>query len=148
MADLRVRQQGLADEFGSGSQAVRSLGATASTADRIEAILELLSVEELAAALDVTASTIRNWMGGQATPRRPALRTLDDLRRTILLLVDAGIQGEDCAQWLRSRQGGALENDRPVDVVATDPLRVLAAAAGMVIKAQESEPGGLRPVSG
>lgn len=145
MAKLRVREQGTADELDGGDHE-RGLAATASTADRIKAILALLEVEELAAALDVTAATIRNWLSGQAAPRRPALRTLDDLRRTTVLLGEAGLEGEDCAQWLRSRQGGALENDRPLDVIAADPLRVLAAATGVVLRAQEEAAGGLRAV--
>ena len=146
MANLRVHRQGSADEFDGGGEALRSLTATASTADRIEAILELLEVEELAAALDVTAATVRNWLSGQAAPRRPALRTLDDLRRAIVILGEAKVHGEDCAQWLRSRQGGALENDRPLDVIGSDPLRVLAAATGTVLRAQEKESGELKVV--
>ncbi|HEX8688606.1 MAG TPA: hypothetical protein VF729_00005 [Solirubrobacterales bacterium] len=100
------------------------------TSTRVRALLELgLEAEELADALGVKSqTTIRNWAEGSASPRRPGVRAVDDLRRVVVLLSEAGITGADAAQWLRSRQGGVLENDRPLDVVLQDPVRVLAAA--------------------
>lgn len=100
------------------------------TRNRVQALLDLgLEAEELAEAFGVKSpTTIRNWANGDASPRRAGVRTADDLRRIVLLLDEAGIKGEDAAQWLRSRQGGVLENDRPLDVVLDDPVRVLAAA--------------------
>ncbi len=100
------------------------------TPTRVRALLELgLEAEELADALGVKSpTTIRNWAEGSASPRRAGVRAVDDLRRVVVLLGEAGITGGDAAQWLRSRQGGVLENDRPLDVVLQDPVRVLAAA--------------------
>ena len=100
------------------------------TQTRVKALLDLgLEVEELAEALGVKSqTTIRNWADGSASPRRSGVRTVDDIRRTVVLLDEAGITGNDAAQWLRSRQGGVLDNDRPLDVVLRDPVRVLAAA--------------------
>jgi transcriptional regulator with XRE-family HTH domain len=100
------------------------------TSTRVRTLLELgLEAEELAEALGVKSqTTIRNWAEGSASPRRAGVRAVDDLRRVLVLLGEAGITGDDAAQWLRSRQGGVLENDRPLDVVLQDPVRVLAAA--------------------
>lgn len=100
------------------------------TPTRVRALLDLgLEVEELADALGIKSqTTIRNWAEGSASPRRAGVRTVDDLRRVVVLLGEAGITGANAAQWLRSRQGGVLENDRPLDLVLQDPVRVLAAA--------------------
>jgi transcriptional regulator with XRE-family HTH domain len=100
------------------------------TRNRVQALLDLgLDTEELAKAFGVKSpTTIRNWANGDASPRRAGVRTADDLRRIVILLEEAGIKDEDAAQWLRSRQGGVLENDRPLEVVLDDPVRVLAAA--------------------
>jgi transcriptional regulator with XRE-family HTH domain len=103
---------------------------TSATKTRVRALLDLgLEAEELADALGVKSpTTIRNWAEGSASPRRAGVRAVDDLRRVVVLLGEAGIIGADAAQWLRSRQGGVLENDRPLDVVLQDPVRVLVAA--------------------
>lgn len=100
------------------------------TSTRVKTLLELgLEAEELAEALGVKSpTTIRNWAEGSASPRRAGVRAVDDLRRVVVLLGEGGIGGGDAAQWLRSRQGGVLENDRPLDVILHDPVRVLAAA--------------------
>lgn len=100
------------------------------TPTRVKALLDLgLEAEELAHALGVKSqTTIRNWADGSAAPRRAGVRAVDDLRRVVVLLAEAGVTGGDAAQWLRSRQGGVLENDRPLDVVLQDPVRVLVAA--------------------
>ncbi len=115
-----------------------TLGATAPTPNRVEALLDLgLEAEELANALGVTTTTVRNWARGSATPRRVAVRTVDDLRRAVVILADAGITGSTAGQWLRSRQGGILEEERPLDIVRTDPIRVIAAATEYGIEQQE-----------
>jgi len=107
---------------------------TSATQTRVRALLDLgLEAEELADALGVKSqTTIRNWADGTASPRRAGVRAVDDLRRVLVLLSEAGITGDDAAQWLRSRQGGVLENDRPIDVFLEDPLRALAAANALV----------------
>lgn len=122
---------------------------TAPTPTRIEALLELgLEAEELAAALAVTPTTIRNWTKGTASPRRVAVRTVDDLRRAVVILSTGGVTGPDAGQWLRSRQGGILNEERPLDVVRQDPVRVLAAATEYAIEQQElsQEAGALHAV--
>jgi hypothetical protein len=108
--------------------------ATSATPTRVKALLDLgLETEELAEAFGVKSpTTIRNWAEGSASPRRTGVRAVDDLRRVVVLLYQAGVTGEEAAQWLRSRQGGVLENDRPLDVILEDPVRVLAAANSLV----------------
>jgi len=131
MAKLSVRQQVSAP---SGGESER-LGATAPTPLRIKGLNELgIDIEELAEALDVTPATIRNWINGSAVPRRAAVRAVDDLRRAVVLLSEEGIEGADAAQWLRSRQGGPLDNDRPLDVIREDPVRVIATIRGLVFQ--------------
>lgn len=128
-----------------------TLGATAPTPSRVEALLDLgLEAEELADALDVTPTTVRNWARGSASPRRVAVRAVDDLRRAVVILADAGITGSTAGQWLRSRQGGILEDERPLDIVRTDPVRVIAAATEYGIEQQEvaRETGTLHAVPG
>ncbi len=107
---------------------------TSATSTRVRALLDLgLETEELAAALGVRSpTTIRNWADGTASPRRTGVRAVDDIRRVLVLLSEAGIAGGDAVQWLRSRQGGVLENDRPLDVLRKDPLRVLTAANALI----------------
>jgi DNA-binding transcriptional regulator YiaG len=115
-----------------------TLRPTAPTTTRVEALLELgLEAEELAAALAVTPTTIRNWARGTASPRRIAVRAVDDLRRAVVILADGGITGETAGQWLRSRQGGVLKDERPLDIVRKDPVRVIAAATEYAIEQQE-----------
>lgn len=128
MTNLSLTQPQSNDPTSAGHDPVPS--ETSATPTRVKALFELgLEAEELADALGVKSpTTIRNWKEGSASPRRSGVRAVDDLRRVVVLLSEAGIIGTDAAQWLRSRQGGVLENDRPLDVVLQDPVRVLAAA--------------------
>lgn len=144
MHNTPLDQESLAATIDRETLATR-LAPTSPTPTRIEVFLKLgLEVEELAAALDITPNTVRNWLNGDATPRRAAVRVIDDIRQTLLVLSEVGIEGVDAAQWLRSRQGGALENDRPLEVIRTDPVRVLAAAHGLVVGEGGGVPPGLR----
>lgn len=128
MAKLNLRQR--KPESNGGSE---RLGETAPTPLRIQGLIDLgIEVEELAEALAVTPGTIRNWLRGSAFPRRATVRAVDDLRRAVVLLSEVGVDGADAAQWLRSRQGGPLDDDRPLDVIREDPIRVLAAIRGLV----------------
>ncbi|HEY5052100.1 MAG TPA: hypothetical protein VII45_01680 [Solirubrobacterales bacterium] len=95
----------------------------------------------MADAIQVTPATIRNWVRREASPRRGAVRIVDDLRRVVVILADAEVDGPDVAQWLRSRQGGNLNNDRPLDVIHDDPVRVLAAAHGFAMNEEERQAG-------
>ena len=124
MSNLTQPQNGEQTQL---SPAASELSATPT---RVRALLDLgLETEELADALGVKSqTTIRNWAEGSASPRRAGVRAVDDLRRVVVLLEESGITGVDAAQWLRSRQGGVLENDRPLDVVLHDPMRILTAA--------------------
>lgn len=128
MTNLSLTQPQSNDPTGAGLDPASS--ETSATPTRVRTLLELgLEAEELADALGVKSqTTIRNWAEGSASPRRAGVRAVDDLRRVVVLLCEAGITGADAAQWLRSRQGGVLENDRPLDVVLQDPIRVLVAA--------------------
>jgi transcriptional regulator with XRE-family HTH domain len=125
------------------------LGPTSSTPTRISALLETgLEIDEVAEALGVTATTVRNWLRGTASPRRIAVRVVDDLRRAVVLLAEAGTRGEDAGQWLRSRQGGTLEGERPLDMIRNDPEQVLSAAAGLGIGVGEKDGADLHAVPG
>jgi len=129
MSKVRLRQE----EVSPSEKEPASLGATAPTPLRVQALIDLgIELEELAEALAVNPATIRNWLKGSAVPRRPTVRSVDDLRRAVILLSEAGITGEKAAQWLRSRQGGPLDNDRPLDVIREDPVRVIATIRGLV----------------
>jgi transcriptional regulator with XRE-family HTH domain len=107
-----------------------------------------LEAEDLADALGVTPATVRNWIRGTATPRREPVRVIDDLRRVVVVLAEAGIVGAGAADWLRSRQGEPLQDDdRPLDVIRKDPVRVLALAHEVVLAHEEQEEPGLKLVS-
>jgi DNA-binding transcriptional regulator YiaG len=104
-----------------------SLAPTASAQERIAALVACgLSVDELADALQVSESTIRNWQDG-GTPRKAADRALDDLRTIVAALADSGVSGSRAASWLRSRNS-ACGYERPLDLILRDPLLSLAAA--------------------
>ena len=107
----------------------RGLTPTASAEERTNALLLAgFSVEELSLALGVSENTVRNWAEGSAQPRRPVERALDDLRTVMVALDEAGIRAGRAVNWLRSRNRAWLGNERPLDVLADDPLLVFAAA--------------------
>lgn len=122
---------------------------TSPTPTRLESLLGLgLEAEDLATALGVTPTTVRNWIRGTATPRREAIRVVDDLRRVVVVLAEAKIVGSEAAEWLRSRQGDPLEDDeRPLDAVRADPVRVLALAHAAVLAFEEQQEPELKLVS-
>ncbi len=131
MTKLNVRQRVSVQSDGESE----GLGATTPTPLRVQGLIELgLEVEELAGALDVTPATVRNWIKGTAVPRRGAVRVVDDLRRAVVLLQEEGLDGAEAAQWLRSRQGGPLDNDRPLDTIREDPVRVFATIRGLIFR--------------
>jgi hypothetical protein len=143
-----MRPQGLPSLFRSSSASPtttewqENLQPTAATPARVRAILDLgIDIEELADAVGVTQKTVRNWLAGSATPRRDPVRVIDDLRQVILHLGTGGIEGAEAAQWLRSRQGGALEDQRPLDLIDEDPLPVLAAASAAGVTDQLRDDG-------
>lgn len=108
---------------------------TASHAARINALLGLgLTAEELATTYSVAVSTVRNWQEDVAVPRHRARLLTDDLRLTAVILDEAGLRDGEIAQWLRSRNRAYLANERPLDLIAGEPLRVLAAAEAEIVR--------------
>ena len=103
--------------------------------ERIQGLLDLgISVEDIAVATGVKPGTVRKWASGIAHPRRDAEQGIDDLRQIIVILDEADLPPEKITQWLRSRHRGILSNERPLDVIRTDPLPALAAAEQTLIE--------------
>jgi transcriptional regulator with XRE-family HTH domain len=147
MADRSVRGRGTGEQ--QGGRSAKGLGPTTPTPTRIQTLMDLgLEAEELAKALDVTPTTVRNWARGGAAPRRETVRMIDDLRRVVLILAEAGIEGTEAADWLRSRQGEPFEaDDRPLEAIRHDPVRVLASAHAAGLERDECGDRDLRLVS-
>lgn len=138
MSDLSAQPERLTGYLPDGSPS--TLDPRAPMPGRVEALLALgIEMDELAETLGVTPTTIRNWLHGDATPRRGPVRTVDDLRRAVVILAEGGVEDADAAHWLRSRQGGALEDGRPLEVIREDPIKVLAAARGFVRALEEEK---------
>lgn len=121
------------------------LRSSATTAERIDALLSLgLNPRELAQGLGVrSASTLRNWTSAGSEPRPGTAIALDDLRLTAQVLLDGGLPPERVGNWLTSRNAEWLEGARPIDCVATTPMRVLSAAQSTVIEMMGGDEGGL-----
>jgi hypothetical protein len=116
------------------------LSPIATASDRVSALLSIgLAAGDLRAALGVSEATLRNWVDEATMPRHAASRTLDDLRAAVLALYEAGLEGEQAARWLTSRQLNQwLRGHRPVDVVRDDPYAVLAAIQDLLAEPQPS----------
>lgn len=104
------------------------LAPTATHAERVRGLLELVDVPTLAEATGARASTLRNWRAGSGRPRRPAAIIVDDLRTVAKILLDNGVEPERITSWLTSRDPDFYEGMRPVDVIRHDPMDVFAAA--------------------
>jgi len=91
-----------------------------------------LPASQIARAVGVTVSAVRNWSTGQAEPRTDAAITLDDLRATTKALLDGGMEPERVARWLISRDPKSRQ--RPLDAIASRPTEVLAAAFDEVLE--------------
>jgi transcriptional regulator with XRE-family HTH domain len=112
-----------------------SLDPTATTRDLLDALDGLgMYPAEIARAVGVSTQTIRAWRTKNVRPRLDAAIALDDLRATahILLLADK-LDPEQVGFWLRSRNL-SLDFQRPLDMIATAPGRVRAAAVDAVGK--------------
>ena len=110
------------------------LGIVASPSDRVRGLLLLgLSPATVAATTRSSTSTIRNWTTGATRPRGDAEQIIDDLRAVALALVDADIEPAVAARWLTSRNPKRFDGMRPVELVPSDPLDVLAAAQEFVL---------------
>lgn len=111
------------------------LAPTATTIERVRALLAIgLSPAFLATATGSSPSTIRNWSLGETQPRPDAELALDDLRAVASALLDRGLQPERIAKWLTSRDLDRFEGQRPIEMIARDPMAVLAAAHGLAIR--------------
>jgi hypothetical protein len=108
---------------------------SAEIGQRVHGLLDIgLSIEDVAVATRVKPGTVRKWAAGTAHPRREAEQGIDDLRQIVVILDEAGLSTTKISQWLRSRNRGALKNERPLDTIQTDPLAVLAAAEEALIE--------------
>lgn len=114
-----------------GLEAEKKLGSFSTTAERVQALTEILDGALVARAANVTPTAVRNWMEG-AEPRTDAAMTLDDLRSVVAALVDGGFEPERVRSWLLSRNSDWLETKRPIEEIARIPAVVLAAAQDAV----------------
>jgi hypothetical protein len=105
----------------------RKLGSFSTTAERVDALTEILDGPLVARAASVTSTAVRNWMEG-AEPRTDAAMTLDDLRSVVAVLLDGDFEPERIKSWLLSRNDDWLEAKRPIDEISRTPGLVLAAA--------------------
>ena len=126
-----------------GEDAPRGLSNASLTKERLEALLEAgLPHAELRAALNISDATLRNWLDEATVPRGGAVRALDDLRIAVVALHHAGLRGKRAIQWLLSRNLGRwTQGARPIDLVQTDPLLLLAAVQDLLFPNQADAPG-------
>lgn len=115
------------------------LGNTATNAERVRGLLMLgLPPRELTRATGCQSpSTLRNWASGQTQPRDHAAIVIDDLRITVRTLLGAGLEPERVVRWLLSRDTDHFQGMRPIDMIAVDPMDVLAAAQGERLDEEE-----------
>ena len=122
---------------------LRGLLETATHGARVGALLDLgVTVEELALTCSVAVSTVRTWQDGSAAPRHRTKLLIDDLRLVAVILLEAGLEGVEVGQWLRSRNRTGLGNERPLEIIAVDPQRVLAAAEAEIVRRALARDGG------
>jgi hypothetical protein len=107
----------------------RLLHTTATTRERVRGLLAVgLHTSDIADAAGVSESAVRNWSSGQTEPRPHPEVILDDLRAAARVLIAGGIDPARAVRWLKSRNREPLHDQRPLDVLPVDPMRVLAAA--------------------
>jgi hypothetical protein len=110
-----------------------SLAPTATTQERIRGLMAVgFSQALLASATKSSVSTVRNWAAGATQPRLEAGVILDDLRVTTRTLL-GGLEPARVVQWFTSRDADRFDGVRPIEMIALDPMEVLAAAHGEVI---------------
>jgi DNA-binding transcriptional regulator YiaG len=98
----------------------------ATTRDRVRALLALISAKYVAAATGVSINTVRNWSAGKAEPRPDAALTLDDLRTVADTLLRGGMEPDEAANWLISRNPDS--KIRPIEEIGANPTEVIANA--------------------
>lgn len=120
-----------------------SFRSQATTAERVSGLIDLgIPPTDLARGLGVrSASTVRNWTTGGAEPRANTAIALDDLRLAAEILLDAGLPPKRVGVWLMSRNAQWLEGERPLDCIASTPMRVLSAAQETAIGMLDLLPG-------
>lgn len=125
-----------------GDEAPGGLSSTSSTRERVTALLAAgLPHAELRAALGVSDATLRNWIDEATAPRGSATRALDDLRLAVVALHHAGLPGKHGVQWLLSRNLGRwTAGARPIDLLQSDPLLLLAAVQDVLFPNQAEAP--------
>lgn len=107
--------------------AERRLGSASTTAERVEALTEILDSTLVARATGVSSTAVRNWVEG-AEPRTDAAMTIDDLRSAVAVLLEGGFEPERVRSWMLSRNRDWLEDKRPIDEISRVPTVVLGAA--------------------
>ena len=108
------------------------LAPTATTSERVRALLAIgLHPADLSRAFGLSSTALRSWGRGQAEPRPDAAITLDDLRAVAKILLDGDMEPERVAHWIRS--WSSTLDARPLDIIATDPMKVRAAAHGQFL---------------
>jgi hypothetical protein len=114
-----------------------------STSDRLRALMEMgLTTMQLRSVLsNCSDATLRNWLDGTTTPRDHALVLLDDLRAVVVALGHAGIRGPSATKWLFSRNFSRwIGGRRPIEMLAEQPLRLLAAVQDLVYPSEDVAP--------
>jgi hypothetical protein len=96
---------------------------------------------DIARCSGVSQSALRNWSAGSAQPRPAAAVVLDDLRTIAKVLLDGGIATDRAVIWLTSRDPDRFHDCRPLDLIRTEPMSVLAAAHGAVLDANHRRGG-------
>jgi hypothetical protein len=85
-------------------------------------------MSELGEIIGVSDESIRGWRDERSKPRRRYSNVLDDLRAVSLILLEGGLPPESIHNWFHSWPPGHSGAPRPIDVLATDPQAVAAAA--------------------
>lgn len=126
-----------------GDDTPHGLSNASLTKERLVALLEAgLPHAELRAALNISDATLRNWLDEATVPRGGAVRALDDLRIAVVALHHAGLPGKRGVQWLLSRNLGRwTQGARPIDLVQTEPLLLLAAVQDLLFPNEAEAPG-------
>ena len=115
------------------------LTAFSTSQDRTRGLLELgLRTADLAEITGVSVSAVRNWASGQAEPRKNPDIVLDDLRAAAQILLTGGLEPAQASRWLVSRDTQTFDNRRPIDLLPTQPMSVLAAAHEVVLERRSS----------
>jgi hypothetical protein len=110
------------------------LASTATISERVQALLAIgLRSADIARCSGVSQSALRNWSSGSAQPRSDAAIVLDDLRIVAKVLLDGGIAADRAVSWLTSRDPDRFHDCRPLDLIRSEPMSVLAAAHGAVL---------------